>query len=182
MDDLFANATSSVKGGVTPFPPQLKELGGQLVEEAAATDAAVDQVHAGLAQQLAAVDPGEAANVLSALGDVLELMGSPLQGDPKGLGDPAVTRALSAVADAAEDAAAADVISPEAVFSIDEVLASPAMVAGKLGMLAGSREFRHWLKQPAAKGEQPQAATAKTAKEPAADTEDDDLALLKGRA
>lgn len=145
------------------MPTELAGLRNEIEANAAEVDAASTATHDALAGQLGAVTPSAARPILAALPALLTAMGGALEGEPTSLGDPAVSRGLAAVADASEDAAAADVIPEELVFSVGDITddASARVVGGKLGMLQKSKPFLKWLKTPVEQaGEKPPAVRA----------------------
>jgi hypothetical protein len=127
-----------------------------------------DEAQAAVAAQLAAVSPEASALVLRPLVGLVEALGGKLEGVTV-LGDAAVARALGAIADAVEDAAAEDVVDDQLVFQVADLVddQQAKLVAGKLSLLGKDKAFLRWLKTPAKAAPPPAAAPPAKAAPPA---------------
>lgn len=151
-------------------PDDLDNIRAEQDAAASEIDALGDSAFNALAGQLKNISPEASAMVLDALNPLLAQMGGAIEGQPTSLADPAVARALSAIADAVQDAVADDVLPAELAFEVGDLVddQAAALVAGKIAQISKDKAFSKWLKQPV----QPAPDKASKTEEPAAEKQD----------
>lgn len=167
----------------TEKPTELADANAKLQGAAQQIDQAADTAYQATADALAEIPPEVAKPLLAQVTGLLGLVGGKIEGAPTTLADPAVVRALSALADLSQDAVEAQVVDPEMALDVGEITDanSARLAAGKLAALAKNREFQRWAKSPAAKKPEAPKPPPAAGDAPDADTDTDTDDLFQRR-